>query len=280
LRDFTRLKLVNPSGAGGVSRTSFFAKWAPVLASAALVSVFVIAGLIAVERLSPQPIAAVDPGGISTKEIKKYTQGPTTVTARVTGITDGDTITVRSQAGEQIKIRLVEIDAPESNQPWGGKAKAALAKLVSGRDVEIRTAGTDQYGRTLGRVFVGETDVNAEMIQAGHAWAYRDYLTDKSLLTIEMQAREAKRGLWSLPFNDRLAPWEWRHNPMPSPQARNVPNASFTPAASNQCRGKRYCREMASCEEARFYLNVCRVDSLDGDDDGIPCETICRNRFR
>lgn len=236
-------------------------------------------GWLSVETAMPQlPVVAVSTGGIPAKDIQQNAQEPTTVTARVTGITDGDTITVRPQSGEQITVRLTEIDAPEWNQPWGDKAKTALAKLVSGREVNIRTGGTDQYGRTLGRVFVSETDVNAEMIHAGHAWAYRDYLTDTSFLSIETQAREAKRGLWSLPFNDRVAPWDWRHSGNPSRQADNVPKVSFAPEVSSrgmQCRGKRYCREMASCEEARFYLNVCRVDTIDGDFDGKPCEDIC-----
>lgn len=42
-----------------------------------------------------------------------------------------------------------------------------------------------------------------------------------------------------------------------------------------QCEGKRTCKEMNSCEEARFYLTQCGVKSLDRDNDGIPCENIC-----
>lgn len=43
-----------------------------------------------------------------------------------------------------------------------------------------------------------------------------------------------------------------------------------------QCEGKRTCKEMASCEEAKFYLNQCGVSRLDGDGDGVPCEKLCR----
>ncbi|MEX2352884.1 MAG: excalibur calcium-binding domain-containing protein, partial [Gammaproteobacteria bacterium] len=39
---------------------------------------------------------------------------------------------------------------------------------------------------------------------------------------------------------------------------------------------KQYCREMTSCEEARFYLISCGLTRLDGDSDGVPCEAICR----
>ncbi|WP_455482979.1 excalibur calcium-binding domain-containing protein [Haemophilus parahaemolyticus] len=42
-----------------------------------------------------------------------------------------------------------------------------------------------------------------------------------------------------------------------------------------QCEGKRICKEMDSCEEARFYLTQCGVSSLDRDKDGVPCESIC-----
>ena len=41
------------------------------------------------------------------------------------------------------------------------------------------------------------------------------------------------------------------------------------------CGSKRYCREMNSCAEAYHYLNECGLGRLDGDGDGVPCETIC-----
>ena len=42
------------------------------------------------------------------------------------------------------------------------------------------------------------------------------------------------------------------------------------------CGAKRTCREMTSCDEARFYLTQCGVSRLDGDKDGMPCEALCR----
>lgn len=43
-----------------------------------------------------------------------------------------------------------------------------------------------------------------------------------------------------------------------------------------KCSDKRTCRQMVSCEEAHFYLTQCRVKSLDGDNDGVPCNSLCR----
>lgn len=139
---------------------------------------------------------------------------------------------------------------------------------------------TDKYGRTVGRVYVGATDVNAEMIRQGAAWAYRQYLKDQSLLRLEAEAKAAKRGLWALPEAQRMPPWEWRHGgsakaaPAPTAPVSSAPAA--TASGGFSCGGKRRCGEMTSCEEAKFYLAQCGVGSLDGNKDGVPCETLCR----
>jgi len=44
------------------------------------------------------------------------------------------------------------------------------------------------------------------------------------------------------------------------------------------CLGKKYCSEMDSCEEAKFYLRNCPDTELDPDGDGLPCEEdVCAN---
>ncbi|WP_272874700.1 thermonuclease family protein [Roseomonas haemaphysalidis] len=48
------------------------------------------------------------------------------------------------------------------------------------------------------------------MVRGGHAWVYRQYMTDRSLLPLEAEARAARRGLWSLPERERIPPWAWR----------------------------------------------------------------------
>lgn len=129
-------------------------------------------------------------------------------------------------------------------------------------------------------MYVGGVDVNAEMIRQGAAWAYRQYLKDQSLLRLEAEAKAAKRGLWALPEAQRMPPWEWRHGG--SAKAATTPVSSAPTAAPTAssggftCSGKRYCREMSSCEEAKFYLTSCAVGSLDGNKDGVPCEKLCR----
>jgi len=43
-----------------------------------------------------------------------------------------------------------------------------------------------------------------------------------------------------------------------------------------KCGSKNYCKEMNSCKEAQYFFNTCNLTRLDGDNDGIPCESICK----
>ena len=131
------------------------------------------------------------------------------ITGRVVGIADGDTLTILDAHQRQTRIRLAEIDAPESHQPFGSRAKRALSELVFGKAVRVVVIGTDRYGRTVGRIYVGALDVSAEMVR-GAAWVFVRYSRDPSLRALEQQAREARRGLWALPEAERVPPWEWR----------------------------------------------------------------------
>ena len=124
-------------------------------------------------------------------------------------VADGDTITVLV-GRERVKVRLAEIDAPERGQPWGKRAKQALIDKVGGRDVEVDWRYTDRYGRRVGHVHCDGHDVNREMVRDGHAWVYRRHLRDETLLADEKRARGAGAGLWGLPENERVPPWQWR----------------------------------------------------------------------
>jgi endonuclease YncB( thermonuclease family) len=206
------------------------------------------------------------------------------ILGRVVGLADGDTITLLTAERRQVRVRLGEIDTPESRQPYGTRARQALSELVFGKDVRVVVQDTDRYGRTVGRVFAGSVDANAEMVRQGAAWVYRQYSRDRSLLALEAEAKAARRGLWALPEAEQTPPWEWRAaernggSSRPSDAAPTPAPARSTPAASSgfSCGAKQYCREMTSCAEARFYLNQCGLSRLDGDRDGVPCESLCR----
>ena len=129
---------------------------------------------------------------------------------RVIGVTDGDTLTMLDGRKQQIKVRLAEIDTPESAQPYGTRAKQELSRLAHGKTVTVKVQDIDRYGRTVGRVYVGELDVNAEMVKLGAAWVYRKYASDQSLYALEKQAKQKRAGIWNLPEAEQIPPWEWR----------------------------------------------------------------------
>ncbi|MCR9143829.1 MAG: thermonuclease family protein [bacterium] len=128
---------------------------------------------------------------------------------KVIRVADGDTITIQTPIGDQEKIRLFGIDAPERGQAFGRKSQRALADLVAGRTVTVLIQDEDPYGRLVGVVYADdETDVNAKMVDLGLAWVYRRYTNDPELIELEEDARDAGRGLWRDP--DPLPPHVWR----------------------------------------------------------------------
>lgn len=134
---------------------------------------------------------------------------PSTGSPELVRVIDGDTIVIR-EAGEQVRIRLSEIDAPELRQPYGSEAKAELLSLIEGKRFSVVREGHDRYGRTLARIYVGATDVNREMILHGAAWVYlrKGRKAPYSLLICQRLAQEKHRGLWSLP--NAIKPQDWR----------------------------------------------------------------------
>lgn len=139
------------------------------------------------------------------------------LSGKVVRILDGDTLEVLVDQ-TPIRVRLAEIDAPEKGQAFGTRSRQTLGDLAFGKEIRVVEQSRDRYGRTVGVVFLqnrscpaadcGPLNVNASMISAGMAWAYRRYLTDKAYVALEEGAKRAGRGLWSDPAP--VAPWEWR----------------------------------------------------------------------
>lgn len=147
----------------------------------------------------------------------------------VVGISDGDTLAVRCPTNDvahpysQVKVRLAEIDAPESGQAFGQRSKQLLSSLCYRVEAIIRPTARDRYGRTVARVECRGRDANLEMVKVGMAWAYTRYQTDPAFPRAELKARSARVGLWADPH--AIPPWEYRHNP---PQAQADANGCFT----------------------------------------------------
>lgn len=119
-------------------------------------------------------------------------------------VIDGDTI----QCQDKTRVRLANIDAPESTQQYGNQATSTLKYLIQGRRVTIKGGKEDRYGRIVGTVWYNGNNVNKIMVEQGQAWVYREYLDDNSYLPIEAKAKAKRLGLW---YNDNpIKPSDYR----------------------------------------------------------------------
>ena len=128
---------------------------------------------------------------------------------RVVSVTDGDTFKAKIQ-GVVMNFRMADIDAPETDQPFGGEARSMLTAVLDGRDVVMVRVDDDPYSRFVVQVWIANLHVNREVMARGAAWFDREYANDDCLYQVENVARDAKRGLWSLPLEKRIEPWVWR----------------------------------------------------------------------
>lgn len=94
-----------------------------------------------------------------------------------------------------------------AGSPWrcGQRAALALDDMLGARTVRCDRRGEDRYGRVLASCRVGDTDVNAWLVEQGWAVAYRRYSVE--YVPQEDRARAAGRGIWAGPFDE---PEAWR----------------------------------------------------------------------
>ncbi|WP_199307287.1 thermonuclease family protein [Alkalinema sp. FACHB-956] len=195
--------------------------------------------------------------------------------AKVVSIGDGDTITVQ-QGNAKTTVRLACIDAAEMKQGnWGTQSKRQLQRLLPiGQTVRIRDVEKDKYGRLVGEIFVGNKSINLEMVNAGEAVVYRQYLSacpdnQRQYLNAERWAKAEKRGFWNQA--NPVMPWDFRHGKSTT-TPRTQPQQQFPACVRSDCD----CKDFSSREEAEAVFRAFPGDPfrLDGDRDGIPCESL------
>jgi len=153
-----------------------------------------------------------------------------TLSGRVVGVADGDTVTVLDANYQQHKIRLSGIDTPEKAQPFGQRAKESMSALVFGKEVDVQWDKRDRYKRIVGKVMVQPADcptcpktldAGLAQITVGLAWWYQKYAKDQSAEDKDQSAEDAGRyefaehearakraGLWA--DAHPIPPWDWR----------------------------------------------------------------------
>lgn len=119
----------------------------------------------------------------------------------VARIVDGDTIVV-SEDGEEVKVRLLNIDSPEEGECLHDEASARITELIppgSAVTLQRDQEHHDRYGRDLAGVFTTDgTFVNEVMVAEGYARAVEfqpNVKFSSRMEAAELQARNAGLGV-------------------------------------------------------------------------------------
>lgn len=139
-------------------------------------------------------------GGGTGGVVGSPTQPPRAATeedVQVARAIDGDTI----ELVDGRSVRLTGINTPESGQPFFNEAARFTAGLVEGQVASLAydVERTDQFGRVLAYVYVGDLFVNLEVVRAGYANAYTvppNVVFATAFVDAERFARNSGRGLW------------------------------------------------------------------------------------
>lgn len=279
------------------------------------------------ENPTPEPIE----GSIESSDSECPITG-NVIAAKSVRVIDGDTVEVIPNEGASERIRLLGIDAPESNQAHGAYSTQTLQQCVAQGQVTVEWFEQDRYQRLLGKVRANGVDCNLNQIKLGAAWHYKQYQKSQperdrfTYANAEVNARQQAIGLWANALV--TAPWDYRRGRQNSYQFDNTlysvegsscimngrrtaehssyantqdsrnqnsnqssnqrgtsqPTALLSAPVVSPSNGantldcgsmiKKTCSQMTSCEEAKWQL-ACGNTRLDGDKDGVPCESIC-----
>ena len=146
----------------------------------------------------------------------------------VVKVQDGDSLIVEDVAGQQHKVRLSGIDAPEYGQPYGEESRQKLTTILLNKPVRLEVIKTDPYGRLVAKVWVqprdcssrdeelcGKTlDAGMAQLTTGMAWWYRYWAKEQPKEDrhryefAEREAKARKAGLWK--GKNPVNPREWR----------------------------------------------------------------------
>ena len=162
--------------------------------------------LLKYKSLLPSPIPRFLPGGTA-EQARALPQQE--LSGRIIEVHDGDTATLLDNENKKYRIRFYGIDAPESKQRYGRTAGRTLQDKILGETVSVSVVNTDNYGRAVGKVMLGERYINLEMVNDGMAWYYANFARNENeLAAAEHYARSRKAGLWK--EENPEAPWNWR----------------------------------------------------------------------
>lgn len=159
------------------------------------------------------------------------------VQAKVIHVVDGDTIDIEYN-GKQYAVRYIGIDTPETGlgsrpkEYFSEEATRRNEELVGGQTVTLikDISNTDQYGRLLRYVLVGEEFVNYILVNDGYAHS-ATFPPDIACVSFFEEAQQAahlhSRGLW-----ENIPP----HSASSTPPSQRTPTSSVPMSCPYGCK--------------------------------------------
>ena len=183
-----------------------------------------------IQKTSRDPMG---PFQVTDKCYESDLKGIKALSGKVYRVVDGDTIHFYAK-NKLYAIRMLGMDTPElhylsTSQPrWGEVAKSSLQSLVSPGDtiqLQLDQVKCDRYGRILGHVFKGNTNLNFEQIRKGMAANYciaPNMMHCQAYAMAYLKAQEERRGMHSDACV--VTPYVWRRALTQTPMDKKVQN--------------------------------------------------------
>lgn len=200
---------------------------------------------------------------------------------RVARVLDGDTIDLRNGK----RVRLVQIDSPETGECYGNQAGRVLSKILpAGANVVLERDpvldDVDRYGRLLRYVSKGGTNVNLVLVKRGTAsvWFFdgdRGRYADR-LIAAARQAKAGTRGAWGA-CRAKLDPRDaFETQPkFPMPTVPRGFRGGSCMAGYSPClpvKSELDCDDVEAMGKAPVRVKGSDPYGLDGDGDGVGCD--------
>lgn len=143
---------------------------------------------------------------------KANTETPTTVETTpsappvVAQVISGDLLQLSN--GELVRLMgadapVMPVDNKPGQDPWASEARSFIERLTIAKELTIKNMGlqSDEYGRRIGLVYVGDLWLDYELIKEGLAVIqpnrYLDNKSKQELVEAQSEALKAGKGIWN-----------------------------------------------------------------------------------
>jgi micrococcal nuclease len=192
----------------------------------------------------------------------------------VTHVTDGDTFDIQYPNGTEDTVRLLGVDTPEVYSEvspeefsganaecldtWADRATSFVERRVEGQNVRMEFDENEgrrgYYDRLLAYTYIEDVHLNYQLVRQGYGRVYTDseFVMKNEFLDAEEEARAQDRGLWGC----------------------STESTSSTDGGTEQVQEDMDCDDFETQAEAQEFHETHSGHGLDGDGDGVACESL------